>query len=143
MLDTGKWPELPDVSKAIVVKNITHESLKMHRKGVCGTIVRKDVAKEFKFENYKVGEDVLYHMRILWKYPETVLLPASIYYYRTRENSVVNQKPSVTMVSDLLDTEREMLLLFKENYGRWRFSDCKEYLVWNQYFVWYTFNRNF
>lgn len=135
----GQWECLPDVSQCISKDYVDSQSLRMHRRGACMTIVRTEIAKKFPFRNYTIGEDVLWHMSILWAHPETCLLGAPIYFYRTRIGSAVNGVVSKKKVYDLLQTEYEMLLLYEQNADKRKVSEVKEYYRWNEDFVWHTF----
>ena len=135
----GQWNSLPDASQCISKDYIDSRSLRMHRRGAWATIVRADIAKKFPFRNYTIGEDVLWHMSILWAHPETCLLGAPIYFYRTRIGSAVNGVVSKKKVYDLLQTEYEMLQLYEQNADKRKVSEVKEYYRWNEDFVWYTF----
>lgn len=135
----GQWEELPDVAQCITQDYIDTKSLRMHRRGAWATIVRADIAKQFAFKKYTIGEDVLYHMSVLWTHPETCLLSAPIYFYRTRSESAIHGAVTKEKVSDLLSTEYEMLQLYFKYSYLCNVEDVKEYYKWNENFVWYTF----
>ena len=139
----GQWEELPEVSQCVTQDYIDTKSLRMHRRGACMTVVRGDVAKQFVFKKYTIGEDVLYHMSILWDHPETCLLSAPIYFYRIRSGSAVHGVASKEKVFDLLATEYEMLQLYANNAHHCQVRDVDEFYRWNESFVWYTFNGMF
>ena len=135
----GHWDCLPDVSQRISIDYIDSQSLRMHRRGAWATIVRADIAKRFFFRKYAIGEDVLYHMSILWAYPETSLLSAPLYFYRIRSGSAVNGIVSKRKVADLLATECEMLQLYLKYADCRKIGEVQEYYRSNEGFVWYTF----
>jgi len=135
----GQWECLPDVSQCINKDCVDSQSLRMHRRAVWATIVRVDIARKFSFKKYTIGEDVLYHMGILWAYPETCLLSAPIYFYRKRSGSAVNGSVTKEKVFDLLTTEQEMLQLYFKYSDHCNIADVQEYFRWNEDFVWYTF----
>lgn len=135
----GQWECLPDVSQCISKDYIDSQSLRMHRRGACMTVVRTDIAKKFDFKKYTIGEDVLYHMSILWAHPETCLLSAPLYFYRARSGSAVNGIVSKRKVADLLATESEMLQLYLKYADCRKMGEVREYYRWNEGFVWYTF----
>ena len=135
----GQWECLPDVSQCINKTYIDSQSLRMHRRSAWATIVCSDIAKKFSFKQYTIGEDVLYHMSVLWAYPETCLISAPLYFYRVRSGSAVNGTVSKEKVSDFLSTECEMLQLYFKYSCRCSVENIKEYYKWNEDFVWYTF----
>lgn len=135
----GVWGELPNVAQCIKKDYIDSQSLRMHRRGAWATIIRTEIAKKFCFQNFTIGEDVLYHMNILWSYPVTCLISAPIYFYRTRSGSAVNSKVSREKVCDFLTTEYKMLELYENNCNKRKIKDIKDYYRWNEDFIWYTF----
>lgn len=139
----GQWEELPDVAQCVTTDTIDSQTLRMHCRGVLAAIVKAEVAKEFAFEPYRLGEDVLYHMRILWAHPETCWLSAPIYFYRQRSDSAVNGKVTKEKVADLLATGYEILQLHIKNAPHCKVGEVDGFYRWHESFVWYTFNGMF
>ena len=135
------WPALPPPFKVEVFKRIDSRVLRTHRTGVWSAIARRrDVCRE-RFENYSVGEDVLFISRILWNSGSPwICAEAPLYFYRKRRDSAVNSAPCVRSVIDECETNRKMLELIAANRGKWSFHEIRDFLDWNRNFVWNTYN---
>ena len=139
----GQWEDLPDVAQCITQDYIDAKSLRMHRSGAWATIVRADIAKQFVFKKYTIGEDVLYHMSVLWAHPETCLLSAPIYFYRTRSGSAIHGAVTKEKVCDSLTASCELLQLITKNAHHCKVINADEFYRWNARIAWYTFNGMF
>lgn len=135
------WPKLPPPSDVEVFHKINGRVVRSHRTAVWGAIVnRKEVCK-YRFENYAIGEDVLFIAEVLWNSTGPwISAEASLYFYRKRSDSAMNSAPSAKTVIDECTTNRKLLELISANSDKWSFRDMKDFLDWNSNFVWLMHN---
>ena len=133
------WPNLLDVES--VERIVTRNSKVMHgfRRAAWAAVVKREKLGELRFPNLTMGEDVVFHMTYFWNTRTWLYKEEPLYFYRNRDDSAANSKPSAKKVEDLLTCESIMLEMFQRNACRWSALEAGEYLKWNRDFVWYTF----
>jgi len=140
--DVCKWPKYDLEGLDVVKIRDVHdaETIRWHRDAGSIIIYRREVVGALRFMPYKIGEDVLFSQTIYWRTRQWASIDLSLYFYRTRDTSASNTKPSFAAVNDYLETSLLYVDMFEGNRDKWTCSGMEEYFVWKSNFSFVTYN---
>ena len=128
------------ISDQSVVDSVTYQRV---RSGGWATIHEREILGDMRFSPFTIGEDVLFGMTAFWENRCVAVSDAPAYYYRQRDGSAVNARPTVRGTDDFLETEIRLWQLILDHKGFWTAQSMHDCLAAGRTRSFYTFKRMF